>query len=184
MNQAHFFFAATLPPEAREYIHNLKEEVEDRFLFKRWVHPQDYHITLAFLGNAPEPMREQAVSFVNEALRDQKSFPLRLAQLGTFGKKEDPRIFWCGLEQNPELAAIQKQVYHSCIQAGFTLEKRPFKPHITMARKYAGSQPFESDKLEQISIDGTEYTIDTVTLYQTHSNSTPKYKAVHTIILQ
>ncbi|PLS14896.1 RNA 2',3'-cyclic phosphodiesterase [Bacillus sp. M6-12] len=183
MNQAHFFFAATLPPEAKAYIHQLKESIEGKFPFKRWVHPEEYHITLAFLGNAPEQLREQAISFTDEALRGMKSFSLSLSHLGTFGKKDEPRIFWCGLEPNPELAAVQKEVYHSCIQAGFTLEKRPFKPHITLARKYAGSR-FSPDELEQVSIGGTEYTIDTVTLYQTHSSLTPKYKAVHTIKLQ
>ncbi|WP_449444112.1 2'-5' RNA ligase family protein [Ureibacillus acetophenoni] len=31
------------------------------FLINRWVHPEDYHITLAFLGFAPKEMLEKAI---------------------------------------------------------------------------------------------------------------------------
>jgi 2'-5' RNA ligase len=110
-----------------------------------------------------------------------RSQELKINNLGIFGKQDSPRIFFADTEVCNELQLIRQRVYTACIEAGFKLETRPFHPHITLARKWAGEKPFQREMLdlwkklqpEPIAFKGTE-----IALYQTHLDKTPKYEAV------
>jgi RNA 2',3'-cyclic 3'-phosphodiesterase len=60
------------------------------------------------------------------------------------------------------------------------LDKRPFRPHITVARKWIGDHPFSIKLVQQTPSKTMDWTFqaDTVTLYRTHMNRLPKYEAV------
>lgn len=161
----------------KEQCDRLKQQLH----FGRWVHHEDYHITLAFLGNAEKSQLEQSAAYVQKALMDVSSFKLSINSLGVFGKKESPRIFWAGAANEDKLHEVRKLVYEACYQAQFKLESRPFSPHITLARKWKGENEFAKEKL--VSIDPfaaspIQFSATEVVLYQTHLDREPKYEAI------
>ncbi|SOC11072.1 2'-5' RNA ligase [Ureibacillus xyleni] len=175
----HYFFAVKLPNEVKAFIGNWIERNKREFPFKRWVHEADYHITLAFLGFAEDEMKAKAVESMATAISDIPPFSLTLTKIGTFGPAKSPRIFWTGVNESQVLNDLQKQVYQHCIEAGFQLDKKPFRPHITLARKWEGEQPFEKGTATPIvTEDGKEvsFQINEVVLYETHLDKAPKYK--------
>lgn len=178
---AHFFFAVKLPDETKEKLKEYMDCVSLKLPFSRWVHHEDYHITLAFLGSAPEEQLQKASGLIADSIRNEKTFPLYISRLGVFGKQETPRIFWCGTQQDKHLQDLRLKVYSACQEAGFKLETRPFKPHITMARKWAGTGPFQQSMLDVNSPfkDGhLEFEAAEVVLYQTHLDKSPKYESI------
>ena len=177
--QTHYFFAMKIPEEIKLIMKKNSEKLKELFPFNRWVHHQDLHITLAFLGNAPSDKLSIAVENVHEALRDGKGFFLEMNKLGTFGKVDSPRIFWVDTKDSKELHAIRNKVFTACTDAGFQLETRPFKSHITLARKWAGDQPFHKELLEswnEVQPEPLRFKVNEVVLYQTHLDKTPKYE--------
>ena len=38
------------------------EKLKSAFPFKKWLHPADYHITMAFLGDTSEAMEKEALN--------------------------------------------------------------------------------------------------------------------------
>lgn len=176
--QHHYFFAVKLPYEVKSYLHRWVQMHEAEVPFKRWVHPEDYHITLAFLGFAEKEMLEKVIVQVGELLKNENAFELILDELGTFGPSSSPRIFWAGVKMSDELMALQKKVYKLCIEAGFKLDKKPFKAHITMARKWVSDQPFDKSKLTTLrnnEQDEISFSVDEIALYETHLDQSPKY---------
>jgi RNA 2',3'-cyclic 3'-phosphodiesterase len=171
----HYFFALSLPQHIKEYLHDRCEQVKMDFPFKRWVHQEDYHITLAFLGHAPKDQLEKANMFIKEAINHLKGFELSLHQLGVFGRKEVPRILWAGVNESQELNGLRKTVYESCLQAGFHLDTKPFKPHITLARNWIGNDRFPIEKLKNVMKEDFHFSAEKVVLYETHLDLTPKY---------
>lgn len=175
----HYFFAVKLPNDVKSFLHNWIEQNREKFPFKRWVHEEDYHITLAFLGFAEEEMKIKSIQSVSSAISDIGPFSLTLSNIGTFGSPKSPRIFWAGVNESQILNNLQKQVYQQCIEVGFQLDKKPFRPHITLARKWEGEQPFDLNSLIPIlSEDGKEvsFEVNEVVLYETHLDKSPKYK--------
>jgi RNA 2',3'-cyclic 3'-phosphodiesterase len=179
MQQTHFFFAVKIPEETKLLIKEKCDKLKEILPFSTWVHHEDLHITLAFLGNAPSEKLSNAVDNVTAALSGTNGFQLEMNKLGIFGKEESPRIFWLNTKDSNKLEAVRKKVFTACTEAGFQLESRPFKPHITLARKWKGDQHFHKKLLDvwvELQPEPLLFNINEVVLYQTHLDKTPKYE--------
>jgi len=182
----HYFYALELPIETKEKLGELCEGVKEALPFKRWVHPQDYHITLAFLGDAPDKMLSDSINKLESGV-ECPVFSLNIKHLGVFGKSDSPRIFWAGVNEEPLLTDAREIVYQACLNSGFKLETRPFKPHITVARKWTSDISFTNELLQQADpflIKELEFKANNIVLYKTHLGKEPKYEAVLKFPLQ
>ncbi|MGG1398628.1 RNA 2',3'-cyclic phosphodiesterase [Bacillus salipaludis] len=178
-HQTHFFYAVPIPKEIKLIMKGHSEKLKQSLPFNRWVHHEDLHITLAFLGFAPSDQLEKSIENVSKELRGTPSFSLQINQLGTFGRKESPRIFWADTIKSDELQLVRRKVFTACENSGFQLETRPFRPHITLARKWTGDEPFHHDKLDvwqELQPEPLAFMASEVVLFQTHLEKTPKYE--------
>jgi 2'-5' RNA ligase len=97
----------------------------------RKVHPEDLHLTLAFLG----PVAEDRLACLEAAaeLVSAEPFELVLTRLGHW---RGPRVAWAAPEQTPpDLASLVDQLWQGLVECGFEREARPFSAHVTLARK-------------------------------------------------
>lgn len=97
----------------------------------RPVHRDDVHMTLQFLGNVPEervPILEKAASeLVAPEIR------ITLTHLGCWPR---PRVAWCAPDETPAaLTKLVKDLGGLLADVGYAPERRPYSPHITLARK-------------------------------------------------
>ncbi|MFI8686062.1 RNA 2',3'-cyclic phosphodiesterase [Rossellomorea sp. NPDC077527] len=181
MLKNHYFFALSLPRETKRYLDNCMQPLRDSGSFKKWVHPEDYHLTLAFLGSA------EKLHHVIEKVESlsYSSFSLTFEGFGTFGKSDSPRILWMGVKHSDILHGLRNTVYGACEKAGFQLDKRPFSPHITVGRKWNEEFSFTEEWLNGFQpVDSHTLMAAEIVLYRTHMDRTPKYEAIHTIPLQ
>ncbi|MFK2824712.1 RNA 2',3'-cyclic phosphodiesterase [Bacillus sp. B190/17] len=170
MRSNHYFFALPLPLELKLHLHQMVQQ--QQLPFARFVHEEDLHLTLAFLGAAEEEQLQTALQLVALSVQDVEAFPLVIDSFGTFGKKDEPRIFWMGVKAEERLNELQSVVSHACRKAGFTLDNKPFRPHITLARKWKGEAAFQ---LPHISVN-QKFLAESVILYETYLDQSPKYK--------
>ncbi|OJY65753.1 MAG: 2'-5' RNA ligase [Rhodospirillales bacterium 70-18] len=98
----------------------------------RWVPPDNYHLTLRFIGEVP-PHRAEELDLALAALRG-RGFTLSLAGVGTFAKAGKAVSLWVGAERNPSLDHLHGKIETALQRAGLPPEKRRFAPHITLAR--------------------------------------------------
>ncbi|MBN8889616.1 MAG: RNA 2',3'-cyclic phosphodiesterase [Rhodospirillales bacterium] len=98
----------------------------------RWVPPDNYHLTLRFIGEVP-PHRAEELDLALAALRG-RGFTLSLAGVGTFAKAGKAVSLWGGAERNPSLDHLHGKIETALQRAGLPPEKRRFAPHITLAR--------------------------------------------------
>jgi 2'-5' RNA ligase len=179
--KTHFFFALKLPESTKLMLKQHGETIKRSLPFKRWVHHEDLHITLAFLGFAPAEKLKAAVKKVEGNITDAKPFTLKIDRLGIFGKQDHPRILFSDTEESNELQLVRQKVFSACEDAGFKLETRPFRPHITLARKWIGDEPFQKEMLDvwnQFQQDPIAFKASEISLYQTHLDRSPKYETI------
>ncbi len=62
--ESHYFFALELPESCKNKLNEWAGTIKEAYSFKSWVHPEDYHITLAFLGFAEEERLKKACSLI------------------------------------------------------------------------------------------------------------------------
>ncbi len=100
----------------------------------RWVPPGNLHITIWFLGEVKDPRVEALVASMKEPL-ETRSFTLRVAGAGAFPQSGAPRAIWLGLVAGREgLVSIHDELRPRLLPLGFEPEKRPYSPHLTIAR--------------------------------------------------
>src|SRR5207249_9851649 len=64
---------------------------------------------------------------------------LRLEGLGTFPSSGPPRVLWVGLVGDLDaLARLAADVERDAVSCGWNPERRPFRPHLTLARIDSG----------------------------------------------
>lgn len=177
----HYFWAVRLPDFIKQNIQDELTNVKQIFQFNRWVHKYDYHITLAFLGVVDQQQLQLVIDLVGNAIKNEKTFPLQIQGLNIFGNSLSPRIFWAAVHQENKLFQLQTIVHEKCLEAGFTLESRPYNPHITLARKWTGHEEFKLELLEKYNPfreHPLTFKVDEVVLYKTNLEQIPKYEPI------
>ena len=92
--------------------------------------PDTLHLTLVFIGTTPAD-RIGALAAMMDAI-DAPSFPLRFDRSGWFRRSG---VAWLGVREPPEpLMALQDALARGASRLGFSLDVRPYAPHLTLAR--------------------------------------------------
>src|SRR5262249_37378934 len=126
------FVAIEISAEIRQRINGFVTQARSRVTNARWVHPDGLHITLKFLGIVGEekrPLIEQTLCQIHAT-----RFEVSLEKIGVFPNPRSPRVLWVGVESGPELAILATGTDQALASVGFEREKRPFTPHVTVAR--------------------------------------------------
>ena len=166
------FVAVDLPEAIRAALKQLIQKLRAELPDLRWVRPEGIHITLKFLGEVSEAdasavRRELEASVPGCA----PPFDVRIAGMGTFpdNPRQRPRVLWAGVgAERGSLATLQQRVEEACARAGQARERRPFAPHLTLARVGDSGPP---PTLAQVvwayrEIDLGGFSVDGVTLFQ------------------
>ena len=98
----------------------------------RWVPPENYHLTLRFIGEVPPHVAEE-IDLALAALRG-KRLDLTLAGVGTFSKGGRANTLYVGVDRNPRLEHLQNKIETALQRVGLEPERRRYQPHVTLAR--------------------------------------------------
>jgi RNA 2',3'-cyclic 3'-phosphodiesterase len=131
------FVAVALPQSLQEALRHLQRDLARAILTEgpRWTRPDHIHLTLRFLGDVPEEALGPLTEELKRACAASGPFRLRLQGLGCFPNWRQPRILWVGLEgEIDRLERLQLAVAQGTLAWGKPEEKRPFHPHLTLAR--------------------------------------------------
>lgn len=129
------FVAFDLPPAVTRRIAAFATAQKDLLPAARWVPPENVHLTLAFLGEVEQSRLPSLVAALGSAFAAHP--PVRLAVVGggCFPPRRPARVAWLGIEAEPPLGPLHAAVARGVESAlGLPPEKRPFHPHLTLAR--------------------------------------------------
>ena len=122
------FVALDLPFALREHLSRLCGGLQGA----RWIPPENYHLTLRFLGETTNPMAEE-IDHALAALRARR-FDLALAGTGTFERSGRTVTLWAGVVREPALDHLQSKIETALHRVGVASERRRFQPHVSLAR--------------------------------------------------
>jgi len=100
----------------------------------KWVNPENWHITLVFLGDTPESIVDQLYHLMEESFSGIKSFSSTLIGVGVFPNRHNPKVIWLGFDNLNPLMNAQIRLVELLKLTGFLLDNKPLKPHLTLAR--------------------------------------------------
>ncbi len=139
--QVRVFIAVPLDPELRDAAAGLRRHLNSAADVLRWVPPGNLHLTLKFLGEIAEGRLVNVVNAVREAARGTRPFTITLAGAGGFPSIRRPQVVWVGVgEGSDSLVGLARDLDAALHRVKFPRERRPFRPHLTVARARQGGR--------------------------------------------
>jgi 2'-5' RNA ligase len=183
MQLAHYFLAVPLNKDCQQWLSTWQDDLKQKLSYKIWPHPLDLHITLKFLG----PVSKEDLDKLKESLKKQETmspFFVTIGTLGTFGNPRKPRVLWAGVKESKQLSELKKTAEDVCVSLGFKPENRPYRPHITLGKKWEQQQGEETIfDLEKFFQEEMQMAVDRFVVYQINPSRSPKYEVVQEIYL-
>ncbi len=166
------FWAIELPQDLRKKLGKVREKI--KFKSAKWVEQENIHLTLKFLGSTPEEKVEEIRSEVEKICRNHQPFQISLSTFGAFPSNKKARVLWFGVAQGADKAiCLAKDIEKAMAKLGFEEERKPYHPHITLARlKFLEQIDEERLKLLAQNFEGSQVEVKEITLFQ--SQLTPK----------
>jgi 2'-5' RNA ligase len=127
------FIAIEIDPQTVKNISERLAELKPRLADIRWIPPDNFHLTLKFLGAVEETKIDPICAALERELHPFPRFTINAKGLGVFPGVKRPRVLWVGLE-GKELIALALRVEAALDMLGFVAEKRAPKPHLTIGR--------------------------------------------------
>ncbi|NJD08014.1 MAG: RNA 2',3'-cyclic phosphodiesterase [Methylococcaceae bacterium] len=128
-NCARLFFALGLDQGLRDRIVALSQPWRAS-LRCRWMAPEKLHLTLAFLGDVPFD-RFPVLEAIGQSLRLVEPLSVQFDRLELWPR---PQVL-CLTGETPEpLGGLVAELSRKLAAEGFAVERRPYRPHLTIAR--------------------------------------------------
>ena len=129
------FVAILFPEPVRKALMDTMAQMRAQGAHGNFTRPENLHLTLAFLGETGAEGCRAAVRAV-DSVCGRAPFSLSLGGAGRFGA-----LWWAGLQNSAPLAALARDAQAALRAEGFSLDRRPFQPHITLARQVEAPVP-------------------------------------------
>jgi 2'-5' RNA ligase len=97
----------------------------------RWIDPENYHITLRFIGDIDDRLAHEIAQLLDGVKR--RSFDVRFGAPTSFGGRK-PRAIVVSVEPIQPLVELQSELERLMQRLGLEPEGRKFTPHVTLAR--------------------------------------------------
>ena len=97
----------------------------------RWIDPENYHVTLRFIGDVDDVVAHEVASVLGRVRRE--AFELRVEDLSSFGGRK-PRAVVATLGAAQALIELQSEHERLMQRVGLEPEGRKYIPHVTLAR--------------------------------------------------
>jgi 2'-5' RNA ligase len=175
------FIALEIPEDVKDGVEAAFAPWREAFPKARWVPRENLHVTLKFLGRTWPRLVDWVPEQVEAAVADMHPFVARLRGVGSFPSAKRGRALWAGFADADPIAALATAI-EAVLSDEFPTEKRPFHPHLTVARSdpplklpsaYTGTE-----------FDSEEWEVDHVTLFWSHlGRPAPRYEPLAQFLL-
>ncbi|HTV46859.1 MAG TPA: RNA 2',3'-cyclic phosphodiesterase [Phycisphaerae bacterium] len=181
------FVAITVSEALRAELFALQKRLEQAKAEVRWVKPEQYHITVKFIGEAADDQLVQIAARMDSAAAATEPFKLDIIGLDRIESRGKVRVITAEVNSpDQRLTRLHRQVDQKLAGMGFDLDMRELLPHITLGRVQSNHglnrllrrlEHFSPDAMEPIS--GWEV-VDVHLFQSTLTPEGSEYKILHT----
>ncbi len=179
------FIGIEIPEKIKKKISKEIEKLKKRYPTFRWVRPENYHITLLFLGEVKEDKVEKIKKRLERAIFESSPFYLFSYSYSLFINHRI--VLHITFRREKEIEILAERIKKEFREFNFKTNHKKFVPHLTIARAKIPSkqQYFVLKKLLSKIPTDFYFKVDKVVLYESIlAKKGPIYKKIAVTLLQ
>nr|WP_239029111.1 RNA 2',3'-cyclic phosphodiesterase [Pseudonocardia acidicola] len=170
------FVALTPPTAVLEELWTATEPLRADRPELRWTPPEQWHLTLVFLGEVDDRPREDLTERLARAAARHQPLELSLGGGGRFGD----RVLWTRVRGEIDgLRRMAASVQAAARHARLPVQARPYRPHLTLARSGATATDLRPAVTELDEFAGRSWTAEELHLVRSRLGAGPGGTARH-----
>lgn len=139
-------------PAAERELYGVSERLTStEKLPLNWVPHENWHVTLAFLGEVPARSLARLDQVLAPVAAESAPLTLRFNALEWFPSPLKPRLLTLQVDASDALVRLQARVAAGLRREGFHTENRAYRPHLTLARLKGSRTRFNPPALPPIN---------------------------------
>jgi len=143
------FYCCELPEAVQIELLRIAQPLRALEARVTWVRPENFHITLKFLGEVAPASVEMLKILGAQVAASAQRFDLTFDTVGAFPTVHRPRVLWIGASSVPqEILSLHERLERELVKMGFGEEER-FTPHVTVGR-VKDERPLRAGQLPQL----------------------------------
>ncbi|MGM8215666.1 RNA 2',3'-cyclic phosphodiesterase [Bacillaceae bacterium W0354] len=181
----HYFIGIPVPEDIANVLIEWQDILDPFVNYRKWIHKDDFHITLKFLGGVSKE-RLELVKDQLTTLNKVNLEPININGVNFFGKEEQPRVMYAEVKECDMLSQLKLAIEDRMERIQFLKDQRPYRPHITLAKKWTKGKLYTSIDILDAKLDeysSPQFNADVFHLYRVYPEQIPKYKVVETFTI-
>lgn len=127
------FVELEIPGAVREKLVELVKDLRVEMAGVRWVRPEDFHVTLKFIGEIAASQVEGLCAAL-ASVKAERPVEVHFRGVGVLYNARRMVVFWAKLEASPSLGTLAEEVDRVLEPLGIARQDRAFLPHVSLAR--------------------------------------------------
>jgi 2'-5' RNA ligase len=161
------FVALDISEAVRKNLAGMRRDLPSSGSQLRWVPPQNFHVTLKFIGSVPPEKLPSIIEALHRvSLADQVQ--LRIRGVAWVVNAKTGVMLFATVEDSKPLTALATAIDQQLEQLGFTPENRTFMPHLTLVRANRDTTASSQTALRELAEQHRQYDFGSVTPGEFH----------------
>jgi 2'-5' RNA ligase len=128
------FTAVKFNNETKAFLYSLKKRIESVYSYARFTNKGNLHMTITFIGEADSSIVNKVIRATTETASKIKSFHIETGNISSFKRRNKHKVY-CEVKKSQELEELYGLMCSKLTDEGIRIERKPYIPHITMARQ-------------------------------------------------
>ena len=149
------FIAIAVPPDVRQEIGRAQGQLRRNSPpgAIRWTRPEQFHITLKYLGDVPAVQVAALEETVAKVCAGCKALQLSAHSIGFFPSAQRPRVIWAGVDDpDGQLTELHRRIEAAVLPFARSEKPERFAGHITLGRFKPGPHGAVEKRLKRATV--------------------------------
>lgn len=146
-----FFIALEIPEQNKSQFQAIQAKLRILIPQARLTALDKIHLTLAFVGEQPDQVKDQLTDIIKNAAQHVPSFEVTPAYIDGFPTLHKPQVLWVGVKGDiDKVLLIRERIKDELATLHLPADERRFVPHITIAKF---NNHFQIDRNLEVSLE-------------------------------
>lgn len=130
-----FFIALEIPEESKTELRLVQKSLQRIFPKIRLTDNGKLHLTIAFVGEQPESLKDQLIQILKNASKGVSAFEVTPAYMDGFPHLHGAHTLWIGVKgEIDQLYKLHHRIRDGLKNLGLSTDEKSYIPHIAIAK--------------------------------------------------